>query len=62
MDSEPQLALPRRTLLKGAALTALTTLAFLPPAQAHAAVPDLTEPDKPVAEPHPSYAVIVGLL
>ncbi|CCK24567.1 hypothetical protein BN159_0188 [Streptomyces davaonensis JCM 4913] len=51
----------RRTLLKGAALSALTTVAFLatePPRPAAAAGPE--QPD--AATPQPSYASIVGLL
>ncbi|MEV1081399.1 hypothetical protein AB0I98_24640 [Streptomyces sp. NPDC050211] len=55
----------RRTLLKGAALSALTTVTFLaaaPPQPAAAAVPERPKPPKPGAKPHPSYASIVGLL
>ena len=51
----------RRTLLTGAALTALTTTAFLkvtPSQPAQAAVPDRLEPHKP----HPPYTAIVGLI
>jgi hypothetical protein len=64
MHPAPQPAPSRRTLLKGAAVSALTTVAFLsaaPPQPAAAAVaerPGIT----PKADPHPSYASIVGLL
>ncbi|MFE9628311.1 hypothetical protein [Streptomyces sp. NPDC006527] len=54
----------RRTLLRGAAVTALTTVAFLsaaPPQPAAAAVPEKPEPGKHDAKVHP-YAAIVGLL
>ncbi|WP_171112822.1 MULTISPECIES: hypothetical protein [Streptomyces] len=61
MDSERQLAMSRRTLLRGAALTALTALA-LPSAPAHAAVPERPGSAKPKPKPHPSYTAIVGLL
>jgi hypothetical protein len=65
MDSERQLAMPRRTLLRGAALTALTALT-LPSAPAHAAAPDRPGPTKPTPTPtprsHPPYAAIVGVL
>ncbi|MET9830395.1 hypothetical protein ABZ078_13975 [Streptomyces sp. NPDC006385] len=54
----------RRTLLTGAAVTALTTVAFLsaaPPQPAAAAVPEKPTPGKRDAKAHP-YAAIVGLL
>ncbi|MDX3641861.1 hypothetical protein [Streptomyces sp. MB09-02B] len=53
----------RRTLLRGAA--ALTTVAFLtaaPLQPAAAAVPERPGSAEPEADPHPSYASIVGLL
>jgi hypothetical protein len=55
----------RRTLLRGAAVSALTTVAFLsaaPPQPAAAAVPERPKPGKPDAKAHPPYAAIVGLL
>ena len=65
MDSDQPLPPSRRTLLRGAALSALTTVAFLnatPSRQAHAAAPDRPEPREPEAKPHPSYSAIAGLL
>ncbi|QOV40870.1 hypothetical protein IM697_22280 [Streptomyces ferrugineus] len=54
----------RRTLLRGAAVTALTTVAFLsaaPPRPAAAAVPERPKPGRHDAEARP-YTAIVGLL
>jgi len=65
MDSAETPLPSRRTLLRGAALTALTTAAFpgaAPSQPAQAAVPDKPEPHKPRHEPHPSYRAIVGLI
>jgi hypothetical protein len=55
----------RRTLLKGAAVSALTTVAFLaaaPSQPAAAGVPERPEPDARAPKAHPPYAKIVGLL
>ncbi|MEU2931076.1 hypothetical protein ABZ636_39735 [Streptomyces sp. NPDC007251] len=65
MDSAQAPSPSRRTLLRGAALSALTTVAFLaaaPPQPAAAAVPERPEPRGPGGKPHPPYRAIIGLL
>ncbi|WP_030177968.1 hypothetical protein [Streptomyces sp. NRRL S-813] len=65
MDSAQPPAPSRRTLLRGAALSALTTVALLaaaPPQTVAAAVPDRPRTHKPDSKPHPSYRAIIGLL
>jgi nitrous oxide reductase len=65
MNHDRPSALPRRALLKGAALAGLTTLALAHTAPgARAAAPALATSPEPDATttPHPSYAAIVGLL
>ncbi|MET9013885.1 hypothetical protein ABZX74_23630 [Streptomyces olivaceoviridis] len=65
MNSAQHPAPSRRTLLRGAALCALTTVAFLPatpPEPAAAAVPQRPKTHKPDGKPHPPYRAIIGLL
>ncbi|MET8081872.1 hypothetical protein [Streptomyces sp. NPDC005303] len=65
MEAAQPPAPSRRTLLTGAALSALTTaglLAAAPPQPAAAAVPEHPEAAEPQAGRHPSYTAIVGLL
>ena len=55
----------RRTLLRGAALSALATVTFLataPPQPAAAAASEHRKPRKPDSTPHRSYRAIIGLL
>ncbi|MBE8472133.1 hypothetical protein [Streptomyces justiciae] len=64
MHPAPPPAPSRRTLLRGAAVTALTAVAFLstaPPQPAAAAAPDKPEPHPHKAKAHP-HASIIGLL
>ncbi|MBC2905948.1 hypothetical protein [Streptomyces cupreus] len=56
MDSDTQLPLSRRTVLRGTALAALTVLGARPAQAAENA------PAVPENAPHPSYEAIVGLL
>ncbi|MFE0332321.1 hypothetical protein ACWEWI_34040 [Streptomyces sp. NPDC003753] len=65
MDHDPPLPPSRRTLLRGAALSALATVTFLataPPQPAAAAASERPGPDKPDSTPHRSYRAIIGLL
>ncbi|MFF9813551.1 hypothetical protein [Streptomyces sp. NPDC014006] len=68
MDSDRQPAPSRRTVLRGAALAALTTVASLNatrPLPAHATVPAPPEPPqhtKHTSTSHRSYRAIVGVL
>ena len=59
-----QRPLSRRTVLRAAALSALTGAAALsaPPQPARAAGPNRPEPPRSKAGSHPSYEAIVGLL
>ncbi|POX56265.1 hypothetical protein C3489_05970 [Streptomyces sp. Ru71] len=65
MDSGRPPTPSRRTLLRGAALSALTTAAFLNaagPRPAQAAVPARPKPPEPAGTSHRSYRAIVGVL
>ncbi|MBT2443950.1 hypothetical protein J7E93_28415 [Streptomyces sp. ISL-36] len=62
MDTDKQLPLPRRTVLRATALAALTALTPVTRGQGNSAHAAPAAPPRIGPAPHPAYDTIVGLL